>query len=81
MIEAVVEHNVARLRASSQPVATIKAIHSDDKASAEDAGGLEPIPCITCEPCVVLTSNFWVDMDGTGQWCQGYSSGHLLSQL
>ena len=41
-IEAVVDHNVSRLRASGHPVATIKAVHSGpnaSKASSEDAGG------------------------------------------
>ena len=63
-IEAVVEHNVSRLRASGHPVATIKAIHSGPnaaKASSEDAGGLEPIICLSCEARVMLTANLWVD--------------------
>ena len=77
MIGAVVEHNVARHHASSKPVATIKDVHSGPnaaKASAEDAGGLEPILWIACEIGLMLTSNFWV-----GQWCHGYGSAHLLS--
>ena len=44
-VEAVVEHNVARLHASGHPVATIKAIHAGpnaSKASSEDAGGWSP---------------------------------------
>ena len=64
-IEAVVEHNVARLRASGHPVATIKAIHSGPnaaKASSEDAGGLESIICLACEARVMLTANLWVDV-------------------
>ena len=32
-IEAVVEHNVSRLRASGHPVATIKAVHSEPNAA------------------------------------------------
>ena len=46
-IEAVVEHSVARLRASGYPVATIKAVHSRPNASSEDAGGLESIICLS----------------------------------
>ena len=64
-VEAVVEHNVARLRASGHPVATIKAIHtgpSASKASSEDAGGLESIICLAHNARVMLTSNLWVDM-------------------
>ena len=64
-IEAVVEHNVSRLRASGHPVATIKAVHSRlnaSKASSEDAGGLESIICLACNARVMLTSNLWVDM-------------------
>ena len=43
--EAVVEHNVSKLHASGQPVATIKAVHTGanaSKASPDDAGGLIP---------------------------------------
>ena len=64
-IEAVVEHNVSRLRASGQPIATIKAIHTGpnaSKASSEDAGGLEPIICLAHGARVMLTANLWVDM-------------------
>ena len=64
-VEAVVEHNVARLCASGHPVATIKAIHAGPnacKASSEDAGDLESIICLAHNACVVLTSNLWVDM-------------------
>ena len=64
-VEAVVEHNVARLRASAHPVATIKAVHSGPsaaKASSEDAGGLEAIICLACGARVMLTANLWVDM-------------------
>ena len=59
------EHNVTRLCASGQPVATIKAVHSGPnaaKALTDDAGGLEPILCLACEAHVMLTANFWVDM-------------------
>ena len=64
-IEAVVEHNVSRLHASGQPIATIKAIHTGpnaSKASSEDAGGLEPIICLAHGARVMLTANLWVDM-------------------
>ena len=63
-IEAVVEHNVSRLRASGHPVATIKAVHRGPnaaKASSEDAGGLDPIICLAHEARVMLTANLWVD--------------------
>ena len=63
-VEAVVEHNVARLRASGQPVATIKAVHKGPnaaKASPDEAGGLEPVVCLAHGARVMLTSNLWVD--------------------
>lgn len=64
-VDAVVEHNVSKLHASGQPVATIKAIHSGpgaSKASSDDAGGLEPVVFLTKGARVMLTSNLWVDM-------------------
>ena len=64
-VEAVVEHNVTRLHASGQPIATIKAVHTGPnaaKASSDDASGLEPVICITHGARVMLTSNLWVDV-------------------
>jgi ATP-dependent DNA helicase PIF1 len=43
-VEAIVEHSISRLRASGQPIATIKAIHTGpnaSKASPDYAAGLE----------------------------------------
>ena len=63
-IEAVVEHNVTRLRTSGQPIATIKAVHTGPnaaKASSDDAGGLQPIICLAHGARVMLTANLWVD--------------------
>ncbi len=62
--EAVVEHNVSKLHASGQPVATIKAVHTGANASTaspDDAGGLHPILCMAQGARVMLTSNLWVD--------------------
>ena len=62
--EAVVEYNISKLHASSQPVATIKAIHAGAnafKASPDDAGRLLPINCMAKGARVMLTSNLWVD--------------------
>lgn len=46
-VEAVVEHNIAtKLQASGQAIATIQAVHTGSnasKASADNAGGLEPV--------------------------------------
>ena len=64
-IEAVVEHNVARLRATGHPVSTIKAVHTGpnaSKASSDDAGRLESIICLAHDARVMLTSNLWVEM-------------------
>ena len=64
-VEAVVEHNVAQLQASGQPIATIKAVHTGPnagKVSADDAGGLEAVVCLAKSARVMLTSNLWVDV-------------------
>ena len=64
-VEAVVEHNVAQLCASGQPIATIKAVHTGanvSKAPADDAGGLEAVICLAKLARVMLTSNLWVDV-------------------
>ena len=64
-VEAVVEHNVMRLHACGQPVATIKAVHSGvnaSKASSDDASGLEPVVCLAKGARVMLSSNLWVEM-------------------
>ena len=48
-VEAVMEHNVSRLHASGQPIATIKSVHSGpnaSKASPDEAAGLEAIICL-----------------------------------
>ena len=61
-IEAVVEHNVAKLRECGQPIATINAVHTGpnaSKASPNDAGGLEPVIMLAR---VMLISNLWVDV-------------------
>ena len=45
-VEAVVEHNVSKLKDSSQPIAAIKAVHTGAnaaKASSDDASGLEAV--------------------------------------
>lgn len=59
-VEAVVQHNVAKLQASSQPIATIKAIHigaNAAKASSDDASGLKAVVCLAKSTQVMLTSN------------------------
>ena len=64
-VEAVVEHNVAQLHASGQPITTIKAVHTGanaSKAPADDAGGLEAVICLAKSARVMLTSNLWVDV-------------------
>jgi ATP-dependent DNA helicase PIF1 len=62
--EAVVEHNVSKLHACGQPVATIKAVHTGpnaSKASPDDAGGLHPIIYMAEGARVMLTSNLWTE--------------------
>ena len=65
LFPTVVEHNVTRLHACGQPVATIKAVHSDvnaSKASSDDASGLEPVFCLAKGARVMLSSNLWIEM-------------------
>ena len=64
-VEAVVEHNVTKLKDSGQPIATTKAIHTGAnaaKASSDDASGLEAVVCMAKSACVMLTSNLWVEV-------------------
>ncbi len=63
-IEAVAEHNVAKLHASGQPVAVMRAVHMGpgaSKASNDDAGGLYPVVCIAHGARVMLSANLWVE--------------------
>ena len=66
-VEAVVEHNVAKLRNVQQPIATIKAVHTGANAAKaspdhDDAGGLEALICIAKSARVMLISNLWVEV-------------------
>ena len=64
-VEAVVEHNVAKLQASGQPIATIKAVHTGTnaaKASSDDASGLEAVVCLAKSARVMLTNNLWIEV-------------------
>ena len=63
-VEAVAEHNLARLQSCGQPVAIIKAIHtgpSASKASSDDASGLEPVISLAHSARVMQNSNLWVE--------------------
>ena len=62
-VEAVVEHNVSRLHANGQPIATIKAVHTGPNASPDEAAGLEAIVCLAHEARVMLTANLWTGLD------------------
>ena len=64
-VEVVVEHNINKLHACGQPVATIKAVHTGpnaSKASRDDAGGLQPVLCVAKGAHVMLSANLWVNM-------------------
>ena len=64
-IEAVAEHNVSKLRASGQPIAVLRAVHTGpgaSKATLDDAGGLEPVICIAHGTRVMLAANLWVEV-------------------
>ena len=63
--EAVVEYNEAQLKASSQPITIIKAVHTGPNAAkilADDAGRLEAVVCLAKVAGVMLISNLWVDI-------------------
>ena len=74
----VADYNTTKLRANTQPVAAIEAIHSGPSASkipASDAGGLEPIVYLT------HGANLWALVNGamgTGKWSYGHHCGYLL---
>ena len=62
---AVSEYNVTKLHSNDQPVAVIKAVHSGAgaiKASADNAGGLEPVVCLAHGARVMLTTNLGVQV-------------------
>ena len=69
---AVSEYNVTKLHSNDQPVAVIKVVHSGAgaiKASADDAGGLEPVVCLahgaklpTCGFRSVLSMVRWAQL-------------------
>jgi len=64
-IEAVAEHNIAKLHSCGQPVAAIKAVHTGtnaSKGSPDDAAGLHPVVCLAKGARVMLCSNLWVEM-------------------
>ena len=62
-VEAVVEHNISKLKDCGQSIASIKAVHTGAnaaKASSDDAGSLEAVVCLAKSARVMLTSNLWV---------------------
>ena len=63
-VQAVTEHNLAKLQGSGQPIAIIKAVHGGpnaSKASSDDASGLDPVINLAHGTRVMLNSNLWVD--------------------
>lgn len=64
-VDDAVQYNLFKLRQGNSPIAQIKALVSGpaaDKASAEDAGGLQPFVHLAQHARVMLTSNLWVDV-------------------
>ena len=65
-IEAVAEHNVAKLCASGQPIAVLRAVHTGpgaSKATLDDACGLHCTLCSGDALCQLVGGS------GFGQWC------------
>ena len=63
-IDAVAKYNVTKLHQNNQPIAKINAVHKGlnaNKASIDDAGGLEPIIHLAHGARVMLISNLWVE--------------------
>ena len=61
----VADYNLCKLRACGQPVAEIMAVHTGPRAhqaSADEAGGLQPVVHLPHGARVMLTSNLWVEM-------------------
>ena len=59
------DYNLCKLRGCGQPVAEIKAVHTGPqahKATADEAGGLQPVVHLAHGARVMLTSNLWVEM-------------------
>ena len=64
-VEAVAEYNANKLRASGQPIAVIRAVHTGpdaSRASMDEAGGLEPVVCLAHGARVMLCANLWVEV-------------------
>ena len=71
-IEAITGHNVAKLRASGQPIAVLRAVHTGPgatKATSDDAGGREPVICIAHGARVMLSANLWVEVGLVSRNC------------
>ena len=59
------QHNVAKLQASGQLIATIIAVHTGENAAialSDDASGLEAAVCLAKSAGIMLTSNLWVEV-------------------
>lgn len=62
--DTVAKYNVTKLHQNSQPIAKINAVHKGhnaNKASSDDAGGLEPVIHLAHDARVMLISNLWVE--------------------
>ena len=63
-VEAVAEHNLAKLQSNGQPITIIKAVHTGpnaSKASSDNASGLEPVISLALGTRIMLNSNLWVE--------------------
>ena len=63
-IESVYEYNLAKLKDSKHPIATIHGLHTGpnaSKASPDDCGGLEPVIHLCTDARIMLTNNLWIE--------------------
>ena len=63
-IESVCEYNLAKLKDSGHPIATIQGLHTGpnaSKASPDECGGLEAVINLCKDARIMLTSNLWIE--------------------
>lgn len=63
-VQAVAKYNLMKLKDINRPIAIIKAVHSGpnaQRATSDDAGGLDPVGHLATTARVMLIANLWVE--------------------